>query len=249
LPGFPCRQKRSTTCLAAWTTHWNGTGAYPTSPADVGFYAPPITKDNAVILRPLPQMKRLRVVQALSAAVDHLVPHLPADVTLCNARGVHDASTAELALTLILASLRGVPDFVHSQDAERWDSGYHPSLFGQRVLIVGYGSVDAAIEDRLRPFGCDVARVARTDRLSPHGIVHAPSAQSELLPKSDVVILSMPLTEQTRGMAGTHFLAAMQDGALLVNVARGPDLPAAARRPGPGRPARPVLDRLTCGRS
>jgi phosphoglycerate dehydrogenase-like enzyme len=202
--------------------HWNGGDAYPTSPAHVGFYAPPITKDIEVVLRPLPHMKRLRVVQALSAGVDHLVPHLPAEVTLCNAHGVHDASTAELALTLTLASLRGVPDFVRSQDSERWHSGFHPSLFGRRVLIIGYGSIGAAIEDRLHPFGCEVARVARTARQSRRGVVHGPSALAELLPKSDVVILSLPLTEQTRGMAGVRFLASMKDGALLVNVARGP---------------------------
>lgn len=202
--------------------HWDGRGAYPTDPARVGFYAPPLTKDADVLVRPLPRMARLRVVQALSAGVDHLTPHLPAGVALCNARGLHDASTAELALTLTLASLRGVPEFVRSQDAEEWRGGLRPTLFGRKVLIVGYGSIGAAVDELLSPFGCEVVRVARTERHTAHGVVHATSALPDLLPVSDVVILTVPLTEETRGLAGADFLAAMKDGALLVNVARGP---------------------------
>ncbi|MGW9032618.1 2-hydroxyacid dehydrogenase [Streptomyces sp. NPDC055722] len=202
--------------------HWDGRGSYPTDPTQVDFYAPPITKDFEVLLRPLPQMEQLRVVQALSAGVDHLVPHLPPGVALCNARGVHDTSTAELALTLILASLRGIPGFVRAQDAEQWQAGLRPTLFSKTVLIIGYGSIGAAIEELLRPFGCEVVRVARTQRTSVQGVVHATSALPKLLPESDVVLLCVPLTEETRGMVGVDFLALMQDGALLVNVARGP---------------------------
>ena len=62
-------------------------------------------------------MRSLRVLQTLTAGVDNIRPHVPAGVTLCNARGVHDASTAELAVTLTLAALRGIPDFVRGQDA------------------------------------------------------------------------------------------------------------------------------------
>jgi len=61
---------------------------------------------------PLPYMRNVQVVQTLSAGVDSILPHLgqlPPGVRLCNARGVHEASTAELALTLILSSLRGIP--------------------------------------------------------------------------------------------------------------------------------------------
>lgn len=99
---------------------WDGHGAYPTDPARVDFYAPPLTKDIGVIVRPLAQMTGLRVVQALSAGVDYLLPHLSPEVSLCNARGIHDAGTAEMALTLTLAALRGVPDFVRNQAVGRW---------------------------------------------------------------------------------------------------------------------------------
>lgn len=201
---------------------WDGGEDYPGDPAAVDFYAPPLTADVGVILRPLALMKRLRVIQALSAGVDHLIPRLGPGVTLCNARDVHTASTAELALTLILSALRGLPDFVRSQSEQHWRPGLRPTLAGLTVLIVGYGSVGAAIEELLVPFGCQVVRVARTERGSSRGLVHAPSALSDLLPKADVVVLTVPLTDETRGLVGTEFLTAMKDGALLVNVARGP---------------------------
>ncbi|MFE0461627.1 2-hydroxyacid dehydrogenase [Kitasatospora sp. NPDC058965] len=174
------------------------------------------------VLPLLPAMERLKVVQTQTAGVDDIAPHLPAGVTLCNARGVHEASTAELALTLTLAALRDIPGFVRGQDAEQWRAGFYPALADRTVLIVGYGSVGAAIEDRLRPFEVVVERVARSARSVPAGPVHGFTALPELLPRADVVILAVPLTPGTTGLVDAAFLAAMRDGALLVNVARGP---------------------------
>ena len=131
------------------------------------------------------------------------VADLPAGAQLCNARGVHDASTAELALTLILASLRGIPDFVRAQDAEEWRPGFRPALADKSVLIVGYGSIGSAIEDRLAPFECArVARVARSARTTVRGPVHPLADLPALLPDADVVILATPLTDATRGLVG-----------------------------------------------
>lgn len=205
--------------------HWEGTGDFPADPADASFYVVPYMKGPTAGALPLPHMTAVRVVQTLSAGVDHIAPHLdrlPPGVRLCNARGVHEASTAELALALILASLRGIPRFVRGQDAEEWHAGFYPALADRRVLIVGYGSIGAAVEDRLAPFECEVQRVARSARTSPRGPVHALSDLPGLLPSADVVVLTTPLSEQTRGLAGPAFLARMKDGALLVNMARGP---------------------------
>lgn len=136
---------------------------------------------------------------------------------------MHEASTAELTLTLILASLRGVPGFVRGQDKEEWRSGFYPALADKTVLIVGYGSIGSAIEDRLAPFElARVARVARSERTTARGPVHPLTELPSLLPEADVVILSTPLTNSTRGLVNAGFLSRMKDGALLVNVARGP---------------------------
>ncbi|MFJ6794188.1 2-hydroxyacid dehydrogenase [Streptomyces sp. NPDC091268] len=205
---------------------WDGEDDFPADPAACVFYVTPYMKSSETTLRPLAAMKDLRVVQTLTAGIDHVLGGLASlgpGVRLCNARGVHEASTAELALTLVLASLRGIPGMVRGQDREEWRGGFHEALADKSVLIVGYGSIGAAIEDRLAPFECaDITRVARSARDGARGPVHARAELPGLLPRADVVILSTPLTEQTRGLAGADFLGRMKDGALLVNVARGP---------------------------
>ncbi|MFE7413809.1 2-hydroxyacid dehydrogenase [Streptomyces laurentii] len=211
---------------------WDGGPDFPGDPASCVFYVVPYMKGEQIAVRPLSGMSRVRVVQTLSAGIDHVTPGigaLPSGVRLCNAKGVHEASTAELTLTLILASLRGIPGFVRGQDAEEWRSGFYPALADKTVLIVGYGSIGAAIEDRLTPFECArVVRVARSARRGEHGPVHAMADLPELLPDADVVVLSTPLTPETRHLADADFLGRMKDGALLVNVARGPVVETAA---------------------
>ncbi|MFI9625656.1 2-hydroxyacid dehydrogenase [Streptomyces sp. NPDC052042] len=204
---------------------WDGAGDYPTDPAECAFYVVPYLAGAEAAVRPFAAMTRVQVVQTLTAGTDDVeasLGELPAGARLCNARGVHEASTAELALTLILASLRGVPEFVRGQDKEEWRSGFYPALADKSVLIVGYGSIGAAIEDRLAPFECArVARVARSARATARGPVHTLGDLPALLPEADVVVLSTPLNPSTRGLVDAEFLAAMRDGALLVNVARG----------------------------
>lgn len=206
--------------------YWNGAEDFPADPADCAFYVVPYMKAPALGQRPLPEMSSVQVVQTLSAGIDHVVPglkHLRPGVRLCNARGVHEASTGELTLTLILASLRGIPDFVRAQDRGEWIGGFRPALADKNVLIVGYGSIGAAIEDRLAPFElARVARVARSERTTARGPVHPLTELPALLPQADVVILSTPLTDTTRHLVDADFLARMKNGALLVNVARGP---------------------------
>jgi len=188
----------------------------PDSVGDVEVYVPPYQM-RPQVADVLPRMSSLRVVQTLSAGVENVRSRIPDGVTLCNGRGIHDASTAELALTLTLASLRGVPQFVRAQDRGAWEFAWRPALADKRVLIVGYGAVGEAVEARLLPFEVEVVRVARRARDGVHPIEELPA----LLPDADVVVLIVPLTDATRGLVDAGFLARMKDGALLVNVARG----------------------------
>ena len=188
----------------------------PDSVGEVRFYVPPYMVGPKVS-EVLAQMSSLEVVQTLTAGVDNLRSAVPDGVTLCNGRGIHDTSTAELALTLILASLRGIPDWVRAQDRHEWRPGWRPALADKRVLLVGYGAIGEAIERRLLPFEVEVTRVARSAREGVHAIADLP----QLLPHADVVVLVVPLTDETHGLVDARFLAAMPDGALLVNVSRG----------------------------
>ncbi|MFD3326101.1 2-hydroxyacid dehydrogenase [Streptomyces sp. NPDC058701] len=211
---------------------WDGEDEFPADPGDCVFYVAPYMKSPEVTVRPLAAMPGLRVVQTLTAGIDHVLGglgDLRPGVRLCNAAGVHTASTAELALTLALASLRGIPGMVRGQDREEWHAGFYEALADKSFLIVGYGSIGSAVEDRLVPFESGpVARVARTARTTARGPVHALAELPRLLPQADVVVLTTPLTDETRGLADAGFLRRMKDGALLVNVARGPVVDTAA---------------------
>lgn len=166
----------------------------------------------------LPRMTSLRVLQVQTAGTEQVEPLVPAGVQLCNARGVHDASTAELAMTLILASLRGVPDFVGAQQSGTWlQQATRPALADSRVVVLGAGSIAGALKARLEPFECEVVLVGRSAREGVRAIADLP----DLLPTADVVVVLVPLTEDTHHLVDVRMLASLRDGALLVNVARG----------------------------
>jgi phosphoglycerate dehydrogenase-like enzyme len=195
---------------------YDGTGSPPSTIDDVELYVAPYTFDPAP-LELLGRMPQLRVIQTLTAGYEHVLPYLPEGVALHNAGPLHDTSTAELAVALMLASLRGIPEFVRGQDAQEWRFDRYDALADRTVLIVGYGGIGAAIERRLAGFEVALLRVARRARDG----VAPPEALPELLPRADVVVLCLPLTDETRRLVDRDFLAAMRDHALLINVARG----------------------------
>jgi phosphoglycerate dehydrogenase-like enzyme len=194
-------------------------------PEDIDVVVPPyLTGSRGLPL--LAGLPNLRLVQTLTAGFEHVVPFLPRDVALANAPGVHDASTAELAVTLTLAVLRGLPDFVHAQDERRWSADdviRRRSLADRRVLVVGFGGVGRAVARRMLAFEASVTGVATRSRpAGSDGVpVHATTELLDLLPHHDVVVLATPLNDATRGLVDAKFLAAMPDGGVLVNVARG----------------------------
>jgi phosphoglycerate dehydrogenase-like enzyme len=194
--------------------------AFPQTVAEVAFYVLPYMKGPAVLERSA-EMAKLQVVQTLTAGYEEFLPLLPPTATLCNATGVHDASTAELAVALALASGRHLDDFARNQSAGAWRPVLGRSLADQRVLIIGYGHIGEAIERRLQGFDvASITRVARHRRTGPPE-VHPVDDLHRLLPEADVAILIAPHTPQTDRLIGARELVLLPDGALLVNVARG----------------------------
>jgi phosphoglycerate dehydrogenase-like enzyme len=185
-------------------------------------------------------LRGVKVVQSMMAGVDWVTPWLPKHITLCDGRGLHDISTSEWVLTAILSSLKRFPSYRDSQRREEWEGQASISdgfinmagpqfgqyeilgddLAGKTVLIIGYGSIGAAVEARLSPFGARILRLARTARKAPE--VFPVNQLRSLLPKADIVVAIVPLTAETHGMLGAAELALMKPGALLVNAARGP---------------------------
>jgi phosphoglycerate dehydrogenase-like enzyme len=202
---------------------WTGGEPLPVSADEVEVIVMPFGV-RPEILRKVASLPSLKLIQLRSAGAEAVIPHVPDGVTLCNARGAHDPATAEWVVGVIFAQLRNLPRFVRAQRVGRWDPASSESVAGKRVLIVGYGSIGAAVERRLAGWEVTIERVARVARPaaddSPEvlgiGDLH------EALPHADVVVLLVPVTGETRGMVDAKFLAAMKDGALLVNAARGP---------------------------
>ena len=197
---------------------------------------------SAELLRALDQVET-GLVQSTSIGYDGVAESLPPGRVFANAASVHETSTAELTLALILASQREFPRLLQNQQEGRWETRPTASLADRRVLIVGYGGVGKAIEDRLLPFETTVTRVASRERTDARGHVHGIAELHALLPEHDIVIVGVPLSDATRHLIDDAFLAAMPDGALLVNVARGPvaDTDALVRHTASGR-IRAALD-------
>ena len=170
------------------------------------------------------QLPSLRLVQLLSAGAETWVGRLPEGVALSDCRGAHGGATAEWVLTVLLAVYRRLPGFVRAAAEDRWDYQPTDELAGKRVLLVGAGDIAEQTALRLAPFGVTTTLVGRRSRQGVHGIDEV----AGLLPEHDAVVIAVPLTPETRGMVYTAFLAAMPDGALLVNAARGPVVDTAA---------------------
>ncbi|KQM82217.1 2-hydroxyacid dehydrogenase [Agromyces sp. Leaf222] len=162
-----------------------------------------------------------RLVQSQSIGYDDIAEALPPGHVYANAASVHETSTAELTLALVLAAQRGIPDFVRAAGEGRWAPARHASLADRRVLLVGYGGVGKAIEERLLPFEVEVTRVASRARDDERGRIHGIDELPSLLPDAEIVIVGVPLADDTTALVDDAFLSALPDGALVVNIARG----------------------------
>jgi len=191
---------------------------------EVQFYCLPYMGDGDSVAL-IAQLPRLRVVQSLSSGVDNVLGSVPGPVTLCNGSGLHhEEGTAELAVTLILASLRRIPTFALDQSRRSWHHLRTDSLEGKTALLVGHGGIGQGIERRLLPFGAQVIRVSRTAR---EGVAPLPELP-RLAAQADILVACIALAPETQGVISAEVLAALPDGALVVNVGRGPLVDAAA---------------------
>ncbi len=196
---------------------WDLTGQPPRD--DIDLVVTPYV--GALARIPALEHVRTRLVQSQTLGYDGIADALPTGLVYANATSVHESSTAEFALALVLASQRGIDGFVRASARAKWSPAWRPSLADSTVLLVGYGGVGRAIEARLIPFEVRIVRVARTARTDHDAPVHAMTELPALLPEADVVIVAVPLDDTTTHLVDDTFLSSMRDGALLVNVARG----------------------------
>src|SRR6266568_9319530 len=190
-------------------------------------------------MRIVPHLRGVRLVLSLMAGTEWIPGAMGTHVTICNARGAHNISTAEWTLSAILAMLKYFPLFLDVQRSGEWKQRFNATshyveitgdtrplyppvmleeLTGKTVLLVGYGSIGKEIERMLDPFHVDILRVARSARIEP--LVHPVTELHILLPRAQVIVLILPSTAETRWLIDQAQFALMQQGTLLVNAAR-----------------------------
>jgi phosphoglycerate dehydrogenase-like enzyme len=196
---------------------------------------------TAKALRTWPHLRGVKLVLSLLAGTEWIPATVGPHVTICNARGAHNVSTAEWTLAAILAMLKYFPLYLDIQRSGEWKRRFEaPELYkelsgstsdvyppvmleeltGKKVLLVGYGEIGKEIERMLGPFNVEVTRVARSARTDPK--VHAVAELDRLLPWAEVIVLILPSTAESKGLIGKPQFSLMKQGALLVNAARGP---------------------------
>lgn len=180
------------------------------------------------VLGSLAQVNALKFVQTQSTGYDGVIEAAGPAAGVANASGVHAAATAELAVGLILAKLRGIDQAVRDQQYGLWRPERRQSLADRRVLLVGVGGIGHEIARRLEPFEVTVTRVGSTARTDEHGEVHPSTDLAALAATHDILVTVLPLNDHTRHLIGEEVLAALPDGALVVNVGRGPVVDTAA---------------------
>jgi len=173
------------------------------------------------VLANLDKVPDLKFVQTQSTGFDGVREAAGPAAGVANASGVHAAATAELAVGLILAKLRGIDQAARDQQAERWNPQRRKSLADRKVLLLGIGGIGKELARRLEPFEVTLTRVGSTARTDADGQVHGPDELLELAASHDILVSVLPLNDKTHHLVGRDVLAALPDGALVVNVGRG----------------------------
>ena len=164
------------------------------------------------------KMPNLKILQMPNAGYDDAMEYVRDGMTLCNGKSIHDDSTAELAVGLTIASLRGFPDFIRNQDKSDWVHVKNKSINDRKIGIIGFGSIGTTIAKMLSGFTVEIIAFTQSGRDNTIAITDL----DKHLPTLDVVILILPLTKESKHLFDAKRLSLMKDGALLVNVARGP---------------------------
>lgn len=185
--------------------------------SEITFYVPTYMGGRPA-LELTKKMPNLKILQMPNAGYDDAMEYVRDGMTLCNGKSIHDDSTAELAVGLTIASLRGFPDFVRNQDKSEWVHVKNKSINDRKIGIIGFGSIGTTIAKMLSGFAVEIIPFTQSGRDNTIAITDL----DKHLPTLDVVILILPLTKESKHLFDAKRLSLMKDGALLVNVARGP---------------------------
>lgn len=164
------------------------------------------------------KMSSLKYFQLPNAGFEDAIEFTPKGSVLCNARGVHDAATSELAIGLAIGVRRGFHDFVRAADRGQWEHKRYPSFNGSLIAIVGFGSIGQTLARALSGFDVTVTGFSRSGGKGSLLM----SSLDGLLSTFDFVFLTLPLNSESHHLFNQKRLGLMKDGSVIINVARGP---------------------------
>ena len=186
------------------------------------------SSEAALLRMAFPLAERVRWVHSLSAGVEKILfPELvESPVPLTNGRGVFSRALAEFAIAAILFFAKDLRRLVRSQQAGKWDQFDIELVRGQVMGVVGFGDIGRETARLARSLGMRIVAVRRSPAVGGGEPqverVYSPAELREMLGISDYVIVSTPLTPETRGMIGEAELNAMKETAVIINIGRGP---------------------------
>jgi len=183
---------------------------------EIEFYVPSYM-GGIKTLEVITKMTKLKTVHYSQAGYDDILPYIPDNVILCNASGLHDVSTAELAIGLTIASRRGFAQFMDNQKKGLWHRQRNLALADSHVGIVGYGHIGKRIASLLKMFETKVTPFSRSGADGSVKINEFDNYLADL----DVIILILPLTKESKNFINSDRIKRMKDGATLINLARG----------------------------
>jgi phosphoglycerate dehydrogenase-like enzyme len=175
------------------------------------------------------KFKNLRWFQQWGAGADWLLSHpelVEGDFVLTNMSGLHAIPISEHILSLILAFARDLPRSVKAQQQREWYRHKSQHLFelaGKTMLLIGVGAIGERTAEIASVLGLRVLGVRRNPTVQALGVesMFAPAQLSAVLPQADFVVLTIPLTEETKGIIGEPELRAMKPTAFIFNIGRG----------------------------
>lgn len=190
---------------------------------------------GAVLRQVLGMCPRLRWVHARAAGLDNILfPALvESSALLTNGSGIFGESLGEYALAAMLYFAKDLRRMIRGQESAVWDPFDVEMISGKTVGVIGYGDLGRAVASRSRALGMHALVVKRHAPPAPGGdgvasAVYGPEGLLRVLSRSDYVVVTAPLTPETRGMIGEPEFAVMKPGAVIVNVGRGPIIDEAA---------------------
>ena len=166
--------------------------------------------------------KNTKMIQTVSAGVDHLdIAAIPDHVKLCSNSGAYSISVAEHAFALILSHVKNIIE--NNVNMKRGIFRQSPTvlLYGKTIGILGYGGIGRRVASIAKAYGMKVITYSRSG--TDESVDETITTVSELFQKSEIILLSIPLTNKTRGMVNIDLFSRLKKGAMIVNVAR-PDI-------------------------